>query len=200
MSKESFKNLTKKKVLYYWERRLRSGIATKSSLKYFKADFMTLQRPHPLFTTCGANPWETNKALVKSRLLSGRYQTDWLKRHWSPDNKEGWCILCLPDKSVPGSIEHFLGSCSSLKSKRAELLCYWDRKSEGEHSLKMFLNKKKISTKTEFTQFLLDPSVDPQVIQGIQAKLFDIKKLFKLTRTFIYGLHRQKLQLSEKLP
>ena len=98
-SKGCFKNLLKCQVIDHWKKHYEDEAAEKVSLKYFKPQYLSLTRPHPLWTTCTNNPWETNKALVVSLLLSGRYVTDHHSRQWTKDNQEGFCLLC------PGSEE-----------------------------------------------------------------------------------------------
>ena len=63
-----------------------------------------------------------DKAVITARMLSGRYPTDKLQRHWT-QNKDGKCLL--PNCSPPseGSLEHLLLNCSSLASTRSKLLC-----------------------------------------------------------------------------
>ena len=52
------------------------------------------------------------------------------------------------------------------------------------------------TNKTEdFVQFLLDPSVVPLVISDVQKKNYTLDKVFSLTRTFCYGIHRRRLHL-----
>ena len=75
-TKQAFKNLVKKHVVNYWEMKLRMMASPLSSLKYFKPSFMSLTRPHPLFTTEGSSPYEVAKARVQALLLSGRYRTE----------------------------------------------------------------------------------------------------------------------------
>lgn len=93
-SKNIFKKLIKSKILDYWETHLRAEAAPKPSLLFFKPSFMSLSTPHPMFTTCGSNPFETNKSTCQSALISGRFKTDLLSRHWVKDNPEGYCVIC----------------------------------------------------------------------------------------------------------
>ena len=197
-SNAQFKNLVKQKVTDYWQQRLRCEAKSKPSLCYFKPEFMSLQKPHQIFTSCNSNPFEINKAIIQCRLLSGRYPTDWLSRHWTRDNKDGFCVLCPPGESVPGSIEHFLIECCTLEPKRLEIFNFWRDQTYDNSDLYTLLTLKRNASVTEFTQLLLDPSVDPDVISGAQQNLFSISMLFKLTRTYVYGLHRRKLKLTGK--
>ena len=45
-------------------------------------------------------------------------------------------------------------------------------------------------------QFLIDPSADADVIQGVQRRMIRIEDIYKLTRTWCYALKRKKLQLT----
>ena len=69
--KEAFKNLTKKKIISYWEVKLRSEATQLSSLTLFQAQYMSLATPHPLWVTAGSSPYEVTKAEVQAKMLSG---------------------------------------------------------------------------------------------------------------------------------
>ena len=71
--KSSFKTLAKKRIVDYWQEHYRSEAHSLPSLKYFKPQFMSLLKPHPLWTTCKGNSYEVNKSVTVARLLSGRY-------------------------------------------------------------------------------------------------------------------------------
>ena len=193
-TKCTFKTLVKKKILSYWQEKFRSEAANLSSLQFFKPQYMSLSQPHPLWTTCDANPFEVNKAVVVAKMMSGRYRSDYLCRHWTPTNSEGWCLLCR-DRSGPGDISHLLGSCITLQDKRDSLFIYWDEQvSTNIHIKEIIENVKNADSKT-FTQFVLDPSVHPAVISAVQKGQIDLKQIFRLTRTFCYGIHRRRAQL-----
>ena len=119
--KPKFKALVKSRVVDYWEVKLRSDALSLSSLKFFHPHYMSLLKPHPLWTTCGANPFEVNKAIVQARMLSGRYPTDKLVRHWSR-NKSSVCLLPGCSGSALGSLEHLLLHCPSLAPTRLSLV------------------------------------------------------------------------------
>ena len=191
--------LVKKKVVDFWQQKLREQAKPKHlpSLAYFKPDFMSLQKPHPLWTTSKANPFEINKSIVVARLLSGRYRSDWLARHWSKDNKLGYCTLC-PGEDVPGTIEHMLATCNGLSLKRADLILYWKQQTEENHHLQLLTQTMLGAPVTDFVQFVLDPSVVPMVILDCQQELYTINDVFALTRTFCYGLHRRRQPLLGK--
>ena len=193
-SKTSYKNLVKNQVIDYWKRKYELEAAEKDSLLYFKPQFLNLTKPHPLWTTCSSNPFETNKALIVCRLLSGRYISDWHARNWSKDNPEGFCLLC-PGKEIPGNIEHLLISCEALEEKRLRIIEYWNMQSEGNNHLKQLLSAVLSYPPQDRVQFLLDPSVVPSVISGCQDDLYSLDDIFPLTRTYCYAMHRRRMQL-----
>ena len=119
MSKESFKSLAKSRVVDYWEQLLRSEAKHLTSLSYFNPHYMSLTKPHPIWTTCHSNTYEVCRAITQAKMLSGRYKTDRLLRHFS-DNKEGLCQICTSNSF--GSIEHLLLACPSLENHRVKLL------------------------------------------------------------------------------
>ena len=82
---------------------------------------MSLTRPHPIWTTCGSNPFESHKASIASRMLSGRYLTDKLQRHWTM-NKTGVCLLPTCSPPAEGSLEHILLHCPAVSETCAKIL------------------------------------------------------------------------------
>ena len=110
LSKAALKKLFKNHVIDFWQTKLRRDAAPLSSLEYFKPQFMSLQITHPLWTSCGSNSYEICKAIIQAKMLSGRYRTDQLLRHFS-DN-DGLCALC--HQNIPGSIEHLVGANATM--------------------------------------------------------------------------------------
>ena len=58
LPKETAKQLFRSKVTDFWQKKLRSNAAVLPSLEYFKPQYMSLTRPHPLFETFGSNSYE----------------------------------------------------------------------------------------------------------------------------------------------
>ena len=121
-SKDEFKKQIKLKIMDWWQTKYRDEASNLKSLKFFKPGYYSLSKPHPIYASCPSSGFETNKAVVQARLLSGRYRTDMLCRHWS-DNSDGWCVLC-PGLNKQGDESHMLASCDALKDKRTLLLSY----------------------------------------------------------------------------
>ena len=194
-TKHFFNKLVKSRILDYWEKDLRSVAVSKSSLEYFKPSFMSLATPHPMFTTCSSNSFETNKSTCQASFISGRYKTDYLARHWVKENPSGYCVLC-PGLMKVDSLDHFVLFCEALTPARTNILKYWQLYSSKDDKLRnLLVNKLSASTKT-LMQFLIDPSVDSDVIRGVQNSLIKIEEVYRLTRTWCYAVHRKKLQLT----
>ena len=194
-SKAVFNRLVKSKILDHWETILRTEASTRSSLFYFKPEFMSLSNPHPMFLSCSSNSFETNKSICQAALLSGRFKTDYLSRHWVKENPEGYCVLCT-HLQLQDTLEHFLILCENLSPTRLNILQYWHKCSSEDDLLRNLLLLKLRSPIQTLMQFLIDPSADPDIIQGVQRKVIHIDEVYKLTRTWCYALQRKKLQLT----
>ena len=192
MSKDSFKALAKAKVVDHWEKLLRAEAETLSSLTYFNPNYMSLTKPHPIWTTCNNNTYEVCKAIVQAKMLSGRFRTDRLLRHFT-ENKGGICQICS-SHSI-GSIEHILISCSSLENHRIGLLRKLDN--SGYHEAAYSFIKNTISCRSELSiQLLLDCSSIPEVIFMCQTfGEIILDDLFKFSRTWCYTIDRERRKM-----
>ena len=196
LTKARYKSLVKSHVMDFWEVHLRCEAASmrKASLKYFKADYMSLSKPHEIWTTCGSSPFEINKAVVQAKMLSGRYATDQLSRHWT-QNREGLCRIPGCTGQDIGSLEHLLLFCPALNEIREKMtilsLSVACESKVLENIIYMAMNG---VTVHKMVQFLLDCSSFPAIIHLRQTKDFhSIRRLFYLTRTWCYSLHRSRM-------
>ena len=139
---------------------------------------MFLNKPNPLWTS-SYNPFETNKSGAVSKLLSGRYPTDWLCRKWTKTNPDGFCVLC-PGLDLPGDVEHLLVRCQALEGKRDDIYNHWKSQTKDKAHLQSLLNTMLTKSPNDFIQFLLDPSVVPEVVNGCQNDLFTLDAVFHL--------------------
>ena len=195
--KESYKKMIKTKVTEYWTLQLRSEASSLDSLKYFDSSFLSLQFPHPLWSSCGANPFEVSKAVIQARMLSGRYRSDHLARHWT-SNKMGYCQLpqCI-GKNSPGTLEHILVSCPSLSKCRQKMSDLWNTLCQVNPTCASILNIVASSKSEEtLTQFLLDCSTVTCVVETVNLFGTDVLfPLFHLTRTWCFTIHRNRMNL-----
>lgn len=166
LSKYSYQKIIKSRVIDFWEKHLRvEALKLRDhSLKYFRAEFMSLTKPHPLWSTCGSNPYEIHKAVVQARMLSGRYITDKLSRHWT-ENKSGLCSTPGCTGEDVGSLEHMLLFCPALTDARQRVIALCHKISLENEDVKNILHSALNEQTTEMVmQFLLDCSSLPEVI------------------------------------
>ena len=197
LSKASFKALVKKKITSYWEIKLRSEAAVLPSLEYFNPLFMSLTKPHPLLLTAASSPYEVIKATVQAKMLSGRYRTERLCRHWSL-NAKGVCLIstCVASE-VSEDLEHILSKCPALEKTRSSLANFTNQAcSKLPQEVSSILQHFCQPSHPLFIQFILDCSQFPVVISGVQNHGEDVlAKIFHVTRTWCYSLHRERLKL-----
>ena len=195
-SKLQVKGMVKSAVLQYWRLKLQTKADSLPSLCYLRTEFMSLSSCHPLFLSCGSSPWEVEKAVTQSRLLSGRYRLEALSGHWTPGNRAGLCTLpeCwAKPSSHKGTVEAFLLTCPSLSATRMELTIANLRFLHDHPHLQEVVTQCMAANPV---QFLLDCSTMPTVIKAVQDIGESVMQtLFKLTRNYCHRLHvtRRKL-------
>ena len=144
---------------------------------------MSLRHPHPLWTSTGQNTYEVSKAIQQARLLSGRFRTESLCRHWSK-NKNGWCLSETCHEQVE-SVEHILLFCNSYNKVRDPHFALW--LSHPDPAVNHLLCNAVESQPEYLIQFILDCSVLPEVISATQQN--------GSLRTFCYTIHRKRLKM-----
>ena len=192
LSKNAAKKLVRAKVTDYWEKKLRDDCLGLSSLSYFKASFMSLSTPHPLWTTCQANSFELSKAFIQAKFLSGRYRTDRLLRHFDKKST-GSCSLC---QDIDGSLEHLLLLCPSLSQCRSQQLNMLTMNSDYSDKSKQIIFDTSNKSVSNFVQLLLDCSVLPEVIEANQNSDSSVMgEIFKFSRTWCFNVHMKRMKM-----
>ena len=133
-------------------------------------------------------------------MISGRYRSESLCRHWSATNKLGHCLASTCTEVV-GDLEHILVVCPALEHVRERLRTMWlDRSSQspGFHELIKMVFR---SPPPVQVQFILDPTLFDGVnmlveVYGIPVLLH----IMYLTRTYAYYMHREKLIMLDRWP
>lgn len=197
LQKDAYKRLIKKNVIGYWEQLLRAEADDPrySSLTYFHPKFMSLSAPHPLWTTCGSSPASIAMATIQLRMISGRYRSESLCRHWSK-NKEGICLLSPSCVNTVEDIPHILTACSGLSSTREKLVLYTQQYSSSVPAISGLILSLCSPTYPHFVQFLLDCSCLPEVIHATQQLGKDVLwHLFAISRTWVYTLHKARMKI-----
>ena len=195
--KTEFKALVKKKIIDLWEHLLRDEATLLPSLGFFNPCFMSLQKPHHLWTTAGSSPAKVAKATVQALMLSGRYRTEALTRHWG-QNKSGTCKLSTLCIDSIEDIPHILQFCPALTDTRKRLQDYTiEYASKLPDSVSALLLSYCDLNSSNFVQFLLDCSSLPDVIslaQSFHSQHDVFSSFFEVTRTWIYSIHRERLK------
>ena len=133
-------------------------------------------------------------------MLSGRYRTCWLTRHWS-DNPTGNCSLptCRLNPT-PGTLSHILTECKDLLPARKRVFSLWtDHMQEKPDLMSIIMKYTANSESSLFVQFLLDCTVLSDV-RALKKQLGDWvhDSLLYLTRTFCFSVHKSRLKLLGK--
>lgn len=199
-SKLTYKKLAKSKIIDFWETKLRQDAAPLDSLVYFQPQFYSLSKPHPIWSSAGSNPYEVEKACCQARMLSGRYRTCWLSRHWSGDST-GKCSLPSCSLSpTPGTLPHILTECEDLQPARQRVFSLWSDYMRDNPILLPVIRRYTIGPDaTNLVQFLLDCTVLPDVILLSQLHGESVHdSLLYLTRTFCFSVHKARLKLLGK--
>ena len=153
---------------------------------------MSLARPHAIWWTAGANPYEVSKAVIQCRMLSGRYRTRLLTGKWSESGNR-----CCPAPSCPQveeSLEHILLECPAYTQTRNNLeQKFKAAKTEELRKLAIFALQQ---PQAFLMQFLLD-ATGLAITHTLVSKLGEdvLFPLFNLTRTWCYAVHRERLNL-----
>ena len=190
-NRTAFKKLAGSLVMDFWEQKLRQQVLPLPSLGYLKAEYCSLNSPHPLTWTAGSNPHEVHKAVVQAKMLSGRYQTAALTSHWSNRSSHCQAPCCF---QVDETLEHILVMCPYYTETRQKLVRLW--LSSDDHNVKHLAFSVLSGPPENLVGFLLDASNHPLIINmaaNYGPELLSV--IFHLTRTWCYSIHRERLKL-----
>ena len=127
-------------------------------------------------------------------MLSGRYRSCWLRRHWTQES--GACRLpgC---NMIPGDVAHILsGECTALQSTLAQALLSIQELLSPYPRLLPPVVAALQSDREIFTTFILDPSTDAAVISLVQQHGSSILyPLFSVSRAWVWAAHRTRMRL-----
>ena len=156
---------------------------------------MSLTTIHPLWSTAGCSPSKVAMATVQARMLSGRYRTEYLCRHWSK-NKAGVCLLSKACRETMEDLPHILAHCPALQSTRKKLVDFTISYCNEIPHIGQIILKYLVPTNPLFCHFLIDCSSNPDVIRTTQKYGRDcLTDFFNITRTWCYSLHRERLKM-----
>ena len=196
--KEAFKREVKLKIIGYWEALLRMEASPLGSLQYFKPELYSLTKPHYIWTCAASNPFECSKSTVLAKMMSGRFRTEMLSRHWSA-NKAGYCRApgC---QQIPGTLEHLLVICPDLDPVRERLYTMWLERTVMFPALHSIIRDVLGSDENLKVQFILEPLAFPLLLNCFKfyGQRF-IDQLSYITRTFVFYIDREYQNIT-KLP
>ena len=197
-SKEEFKKEVKLRITDYWLHKLRDEASSLSSLQYFNPFVHSLTTASRIWLSAKNNPFETSKAVIVARIISGRYRSEAFCRHWT--NSNGYCMspTC---RNVLGDVEHLLLHCPALDCARTKMLEMWQEKTAALYpDLFNLISKIRKSPHSCLMHFLLNPCSFPEIIAMGQAQGTDlIDHAYYLTRTYVHYLHKKKQKIIMKV-
>ena len=190
-TKENFKKLVRSKVIDYWEKKLREEAAPLTSLVYFKPCYMSLSKPHAIWTTARENPYEVAKAVIQARMLSGRYRTKLLTSNWS-NTQDVYCPA--PQCNEVESLQHILLDCPAYANTRMNVVKKW--LSVIDPVVEQLAKHALSQPAAYLTQFILDATALPHTIDLLKSRDENSRGLLmNITRTWCYSMHRERQKL-----
>lgn len=193
-TKEAFKKEVKLRITEYWLHILQSEAASMKSLVYFDPYVHSLSSPSMIWLSAQSTPIETSKAVIVSRIASGRYRCEAFCRHWT--NSNGNCLSPTCD-NVLGDVEHILLSCPALDNVRAQMFQMWQAKTQDLYpDLSNIISKILKSSSASLMQLMMSPFSVPEIIALSQSQGREVlDHVCYLMRTFVYYLHKNKQKI-----
>ena len=183
-------------VSTYWHKQLVAQAANLPSLHYLRCPFLPLgSGPHPLWWTCQTSPSAVRAATIQAKMLSGRYRSCWLRRHWTGDS--GACRLPGCGKS-PGDTAHLIsGECSALHPYLATSRIHLQELLAPHPQLLPLVLDALEADRETTTTFILDPSTNPLVLVLCQhhGRSSVLGPLFRACRAWVWAAHRTRMRL-----
>ena len=200
-SKFVFKKKVKCAISSFWHNKLRQEASSLTSLLHLKFDFIPLlDRPHFLWTSAGHTKNEVKAARVQATMLSGRYQTDKLRRHWT-GNSEGLCSLpgCVDTTTnAVGDLCHLLlGPCNALSDLHMFFLKQLQVRLSSVPPFCVSAIDLLRKCDNNSVHFVLDPGTT-EIVRGFpnpEGKKFLLPILYQWSRNIIWAVHARRLRL-----
>ena len=145
-----------------------------------------------MWNTAASNPFECSKSTVLARMVSGRYRTDMLCRHWN-GNRSGFCRApcCV---ATQGTLEHLLVACPALGETRERLYQMWLDRSVMFPTLHATVRAVLASADHNvITQFILEPLAFALISADFKTHGEHFaQQLSYMTRTFVFDIQPSK--------
>lgn len=112
-NKEKWKHQFKTAVHQFWDKRLRTEVKDKSSLKFMHDQSLSTGKTHPVWNTTSNNT-DLKKAITKARILTGTYMLQYNKSKYGIET-DSVCPTCRIETE---DLQHFLTRCPTLQDCR----------------------------------------------------------------------------------
>ena len=143
----------------------------------------------------GSSPSNIAMATIQARMISGRYRSESLCKHWSK-NKDGFCQLSPSCANTVEDIPHILTSCSGHSTIRGKLIKFTLNYTSTVPAIQNLILSLCIPSNPRLVQFLLDCSCLPEVVRATQMYGQEVLgHLFTITRTWVYTLHKSRMKI-----
>ena len=178
--------MVKSRVTEYWESYLWAEASGLLSLKYFKPEYMSLVKPHPLWLTCGSNPFEVNKAVIQA----GCYLEDTTQ-------------ICLPVTGqgilMASVVDLKLAQCQALMEVRRKMMKLMYEVSEESPQLYHIISWVP-SLPTGYIGSVLVGLLQFVHVANMCQKCGNKLKprLFLISRNWCYSIHRRRMTQIDK--
>ena len=131
-------------------------------------------------------------------MLSGRYRTERLARHWDRSNQDGWCRLpgC---HNCEGNLEHILLFCPALSEARSKIVSLFSAFLVSRPELLPIVRSYTVEQDHLLVQFILDPSCLPLAISNKRIFPDTLKNCLYLGRTWCYSIHIYRSKILKQM-
>ena len=156
---------------------------------------MSLSETHPIYSSCLGDPYQTSKAIVQAKMVSGRYPVEKLAAKFrNPNPSDVDCICKLCDMGLAETPCHTLLHCPGLQAARN--IAVQATRAKLSHSIYLSTKWEKVLASTDHTttQFLLDPTshnLVPEMRVCAKDKS-DVSLMFYVTRLWCYSIDRAR--------
>ena len=194
-NRNALKKRIKANITDYWQEKLRAHCVNLKSLKYFKPQYMSLTKPHPILLHAKTS-YDTNRIITVCRMISGRFRCGSLTKHFS-DHGTDLCELC---GDAAEDLAHILVPHCVHLLDRADMLLRFatDTLSSCAQASNLFFDIIHSKDDNLKVQLLLDPTVIPSIISANQLDKTIFPLMLRVTTTWCYSMNRRRIKLLGK--
>ena len=187
ITKEKWKNMTKKAINDYWNSVLKSNLSEKSTMENCYIEGIAIGQTHPVWETVKSNTKDVRRGITKARVVTGTYLLQIHKCKFNKSEIDPTCPLC---RSGSETLEHFLINCNCLHDARKEKFEELKLKIVSECGL-LAWNKIKVNDK-----FICALIADCQILAArnfLPANKTELLlSIETITRELVYNLHSKR--------